>query len=240
MIRKAAGLAAAAAALSVLALPAGAGASLVCPPGVTNPIYCTQAPPVVTTGAAVNITSSAANLQGTVNPKGLATTWFFSFGESLFYGNATTQQGLVGDELDHPVSAGLTGLKPDTLYHYRLVGYTAQTIVYGSDLTFRTASALARVRGSGGKVFKDVSVPASVKKRSRIAVAITLLKRGRVTLEIRKGSRKLSRKRFSPRSRGKQRLGVNAPSKPGLYKLVIAVKPDKGKTKKVTADFRVT
>ncbi|TMK39861.1 MAG: hypothetical protein E6G56_09465 [Actinobacteria bacterium] len=239
MKRRAAVLAAGAATLSVLALPAGAGASVVCPPGTTNPIYCTQAPPVVTTGPAANITTTTANLTGTVNPKGLMTTWFFQFGPGLYYGSTTAQEGLVGDEMDHPVTAGLTGLKPNKTYHYRLVGYTALTIVYSTDLTFTTASAKARIIGSGGKVFKDVLVPSEVRRGARFRTCLTIVKRGRPIFTIRKGKKLISRVRLPPR-RGRTCLSLKAPRSPGLDKLTINVKPNKGKSRHVTAIFRVT
>jgi hypothetical protein len=94
------------------------------------------------------------------------------------------------------------------------------------------------VTGSGGKVFKDVLVPGEVKRGARATVGLTLLKRARVTFEVRKGAKKISRTRF-PSGRGKVQLRLKVPSKPGLYRLIITVKPTTGKARKVTSTFRV-
>ena len=47
-------------------------------------------PPTVTTKAATSITSTSARLNGTVNPNGHATTYYFEYGPSTSYGSKTT------------------------------------------------------------------------------------------------------------------------------------------------------
>jgi hypothetical protein len=137
------------------------------------------------------------------------------------------------------VTAGLTGLAPNTTYHYRLVAANSGGTSYGADLTLTTAAASAPVKGSGGGVFKDILVPSVVKRGSRVTVGLTLKKKGRVSFEIRKGGRSLSKTTFPPET-GKVRLKFKAPSKPTNYRLIISVKTGRGKPKSVNTIFTVT
>src|SRR2546423_10075725 len=45
--------------------------------------------PGVQTGGATGVTDNAATLHGTINPKGLATTYYFEYGTSRRYGSRT-------------------------------------------------------------------------------------------------------------------------------------------------------
>jgi len=99
--------------------------------------------PSVTTGAASGITTSAATLNGTVNPNGLATTAKFEYGLTAAYGslagvtllpdNGTTVQN---------VSANISGLQPGTTYHYHLTATNGNGTSPGDDMTFGSAKAL--------------------------------------------------------------------------------------------------
>ena len=70
-----------------------------------------------------------------VNPNGQATTAYFQYGLDLKYSkfggsgpnytNSTAKQALTGDFNDHLVTANVTGLVPNALYHARLVAQTA-------------------------------------------------------------------------------------------------------------------
>jgi hypothetical protein len=91
--------------------------------------------PVTTTGMSTKVTSGSATLNGTVNPNGLSTTYYFEWGATTAYGNtipstpASAGSGTTGVH----VSADITGLSPDTLYHYRLVAVSSAGTSYGSD-----------------------------------------------------------------------------------------------------------
>lgn len=97
------------------------------------------APPVVITLAFTNLTFSGVTLNGTVNPGGSATAASFEYGTGVSYGstvsvtlspnNGTTAQN---------VSASLTGLAPETLYHYRLAATNIDGTVSTGDGTFTT------------------------------------------------------------------------------------------------------
>ena len=93
----------------------------------------------VTTNAASNLTSSSATLNGTVNPSGLTTTVHFEYGTTTNYGHATPNRNYTGNTTQN-VSENITGLSPNTTYHFRLVGTNSSGTKYGSDRTFTTLS----------------------------------------------------------------------------------------------------
>ena len=90
---------------------------------------------VVTTNAATNVTSSSATLNGTVNPNGLTTAVHFEYGTTTNYGHITANRNYSGNTTQN-VSANITGLRPNTTYHFRLVGTNNGGTSYGSDRTF--------------------------------------------------------------------------------------------------------
>ncbi|HPS74661.1 MAG TPA: T9SS type A sorting domain-containing protein [Bacteroidales bacterium] len=97
----------------------------------------TAGPPVVTTLTATSITSTSATLHGTVNATGATTTVTFEYGTTTSYG--TTVNGIspsVTGNIDTPDSALITGLTPNTTYHYRIVGTNSVNTDYGDDMTF--------------------------------------------------------------------------------------------------------
>jgi len=89
-------------------------------------------------------------LNGKVNPEGVeVTSCEFEYGPTSSYGTVVPcPAGIVGSSKSEelPVSVELTGLTPDTLYHYRLIaGYAGQNEVnYGPDQTF-VAGALPKI-----------------------------------------------------------------------------------------------
>jgi phosphodiesterase/alkaline phosphatase D-like protein len=95
--------------------------------------------PTVTTGAATDIEPDSATLNGTVNANNDSTTVTFEYGLDTSYGSTVTAaQSPVTGTSDTAVSAGITGLTPDTLYHYRVVGQNSSGANNGADMTFTT------------------------------------------------------------------------------------------------------
>jgi phosphodiesterase/alkaline phosphatase D-like protein len=95
-------------------------------------------PPTATTGAALSLTSSSANVTGTVNPNGQSTTYSFQFGTTTSYGFQTNPQSAGAGTQDQIVSATVTGLDSGTTYHYRLIATNASGTTVGADMTFTT------------------------------------------------------------------------------------------------------
>ena len=94
-------------------------------------------PASATTGPALSL-SNSANVIGTVNPNGQATTYSFQFGTTTGYGFQTNPQSAGSGTQDQVVSATLTGLASGTTYHYRLIATNASGTTVGTDLTFTT------------------------------------------------------------------------------------------------------
>ena len=101
------------------------------------------ATPFAETWAATSITNTAAVLNGSVNPMGVATTARFEYGLTAGYGSPVGVTLAPDDGTTaQTVSATLTGLQPGTTYHYRLTATNgAGTGCYGSDATFTTVAA---------------------------------------------------------------------------------------------------
>ncbi len=94
--------------------------------------------PTVTTEAASSITSTSARLNGTVNPNGLATTYYFDYGTSTAYGSKTAVATAGAGTTAKSVSATVTGLGPG-IYHFRLVATSSAGTSTGSDVTLGSA-----------------------------------------------------------------------------------------------------
>jgi hypothetical protein len=82
-----------------------------------------------TTGPATNVSATGATLTGTVD--GAANSVHFEYGTTTAYGVATTPGPATGD-----VAATISGLTPETTYHYRIVADGE----VGEDRTFTTTA----------------------------------------------------------------------------------------------------
>jgi streptogramin lyase len=105
--------------------------------------------PAVTTGGAQAIGSSGATLAGAVDTIGSATSFTFEYGRSTAYGSASAPRTLAAGGTPAGVTAGIGGLQPSTLYHYRLVATNRQGTTRGADRRFTTASGAAGGSGAG-------------------------------------------------------------------------------------------
>jgi hypothetical protein len=94
--------------------------------------------PVVRTGGPSNVGQSTVVLNGSVNPRGAATTYFFQYGITRLYGSNTAAASAGAGRRGVRVSAAVGGLAPATTYHFRLVAQNAQGLRFGGDRTFRT------------------------------------------------------------------------------------------------------
>ena len=95
------------------------------------------AAPTVTTGDATSVGQTTATVTGTITPDGTEAPWVFEYGTTAEYGLTTAQQTVPAGTDPATVEAVLTGLSPETTYHYRLVSGEVQ----GEDKTFTTGAA---------------------------------------------------------------------------------------------------
>lgn len=102
--------------------------------------FTTTGGPVATTGAATEVSETAAKLGGVVNPRGQATKYWFNYGTSNAYGQKTAEVSAGSGSTDVPAAQQLTGLSPETTYHFQLVAKSTGGETKGLDKTFTTAS----------------------------------------------------------------------------------------------------
>jgi hypothetical protein len=114
--------------------------------------FTTTTPPEVTTGNVSNVTRSSARLNGTVNPKGQSTTYYFRYGTTTAYGVQTKPVSVGAGTGSVAVHATISGLSGDTVYHYQLVAQNAGGTSFGADQTLTTTSSQAVVLGHEGFV----------------------------------------------------------------------------------------
>jgi len=93
--------------------------------------------PQVTTTAATSVTQTAAVMNGTVNACAQNVVTSFEYGLTTAYGSsvAATPSPVTGTT-STSITAALSGLTPNTLYHYRAVGTVGTLKYYGADFTF--------------------------------------------------------------------------------------------------------
>lgn len=96
------------------------------------------AAPTITTVAASTVTTTTAQLNGTVNPMGSNATYYFQWGLTTAYGNTTAAQGPTNGSVDLTFNQGISGLTGNTQYNFRAVVEATGTTIYGSNQSFTT------------------------------------------------------------------------------------------------------
>jgi len=98
--------------------------------------------PSVTTLAATNVTSVSATLNGSVNPQGEATTYYFKYGTNPASLSDSTDAVTTGSgSIPVDVSENITDLISNQTYYFRIVAENPSGTSIGSDLSFSTGTA---------------------------------------------------------------------------------------------------
>ena len=118
----------------------------------TDAVFTTTVPPDVTTGTASSTTASAATLNGTVDPNGRDTTFYFEYGTSTSYGTKTAVKNAGSPTTPQPESAGVSGLQAGHTYHFRIVGSSDAGMTVGKDSAFTTSAAPTVATGDASSV----------------------------------------------------------------------------------------
>lgn len=132
----------------------------VSPGGVTlgsDATFTTTTPPTATSAPATGVTSDSATFNGTVNPDGNPTTYYFEYGTTTSYGLQTAPANAGSGTTGVTVNTNVTGLMPSTTYHFRLVSTSSGGTNDGSDQTFTTTgpptvTSVVRLMGHMGFV----------------------------------------------------------------------------------------
>jgi streptogramin lyase len=112
--------------------------------------------PNATTASAGAVSGGSATLSGTVDPMNSPTTYRFEWGETTAYGNTApaADTAVGGDHAPHAVLEALSGLAPNTNYHFRLVASSLAGTTAGTDQVFTTALVAP---GAGTAAATDIS-----------------------------------------------------------------------------------
>jgi hypothetical protein len=95
-------------------------------------------PPVVATGAVAQARGTSAQLEGAIDPRGSATSYYFKYGPSLAYGSTTTPASLPAGVKKVKVGQTVTRFLPG--YHYRLVASNSYGAREGRDRVYTPKS----------------------------------------------------------------------------------------------------
>ncbi len=95
-------------------------------------------PPGATTGSARNVSPVAARLSASVDPNGRPTIYHFEYGTTASYGKRTADASAGSGQSARSMSAAISGLSPNTRYHYRVVASNDAGIARGRDRSFVT------------------------------------------------------------------------------------------------------
>jgi sugar lactone lactonase YvrE len=113
-------------------------------PVISNELEFTTAatsPLAETAGAPVR-TTTTAQLNGRVTPLGTATSFHFEYGTDTSYGQQTPPISVGAGQLTRFAAAEVSGLTPDTTYHYRIVADNGVgSPVAGDDMTVHTRAS---------------------------------------------------------------------------------------------------
>jgi glucose/arabinose dehydrogenase len=93
------------------------------------------------TDPATDVSDTGATLRAHGSADGKPTNYWFEYGTSPSYGSSTPHRAGGSGTAVQDVSERVTGLSPDTLYHYHACADNADGGGCGEDVTFRTGSA---------------------------------------------------------------------------------------------------
>ncbi len=101
----------------------------------------------LSTDAPTNLTGTSATLNGSFNPNGEKTEYYFEWGPTTTYGNTTSLPVDAGSASGTThVHFDLAGLSPATTYHYRIVASNSQGTSDGSDEVVTTSASVPLIR----------------------------------------------------------------------------------------------
>jgi hypothetical protein len=94
--------------------------------------------PKIDSATATNLTATTVDLNVTINPGGLDTSYHLEYGPTTAYGHIVPvpDEHIGTGTTDIPRTQHITGLTPDTLYHWRVTATNAAGTTTGVDHTF--------------------------------------------------------------------------------------------------------
>jgi glucose/arabinose dehydrogenase len=110
-----------------------------------------------------DVTDTAATLRAHGSAGGKPTTYWFEYGTTTSYGSSTPRRDGGSGTEQRNVSERVTGLTPDTLYHYRACASNADGSGCSKDVTFRTGSLGMLPGFQETTAFSGLSSPTAVR-----------------------------------------------------------------------------
>jgi hypothetical protein len=117
---------------------------LLLPPAVGAQTQGGQAPSVAT-GTPSGFSSTSVTIYGVVDPNGLPTYFYWEWGTSTSYGTILYPGSVGGQTTAVSLTSGISGLSPDTTYHYRLAATNSAGVSFGGDQSFTTPTLADQV-----------------------------------------------------------------------------------------------
>jgi|GEM_PF-3551460 len=136
--------------------------------GAVHSFTTAAPPPGAETGPLSALASDAATVRGTVLPNGVPTSYLVEFGPTAAYGHSTQPVPTGAGSGAVAVSVTLSGLRPHTRYHYRLVAISAGGTTAGVDRTFTTSRALRPAPGFSFLLRSPAALRAALSGRLRV------------------------------------------------------------------------
>ena len=102
------------------------------------------APPTASTSAPSNVGITTSTLNASVNANSNSTTITFEYGLTTSYGSTTAAVVLTSSS-STAVTATLSGLSAETVYHYRVKAVNNYGTTYGSNISFTTLAIGAQL-----------------------------------------------------------------------------------------------
>ncbi len=116
--------------------------------------------PTVTTDPVSDPAETSATLNGTIDPEGIQSSYHYEYGLDTNYGQSTDPVDAGSGSGANSAPQGVTGLDPNTTYHYRIVGSHSSGQILGEDQSFTTVAAPPVV---GASMVASAITPTSVR-----------------------------------------------------------------------------
>jgi hypothetical protein len=131
-------------------------------------------PPAVSGAPATAITTTVATIHGKVTANQVHATVRFQWGKTTAYGSQTATQ-TAGGATAVAIAAHLTGLKPHTKYHYRVLATSSDGTSKSADATFTTKAVPPVIKGLEitPAQFKPGKAGATIKYSDSVAAKTT-------------------------------------------------------------------
>lgn len=119
--------------------------------------------PSVDATSSSSVTSTGATLAAQINPNLAPTFYRFQYGTDTSYGSQTPPSESIGeDSLDHSVTSAISGLKPGTTYHFRVLAVNFSGSVAGQDQIFNTQAAPTIANSEASSVSQSAATLSAV------------------------------------------------------------------------------